>query len=230
MRRENNLFAEIAVTAPETSLHTQRKLRTVVDGSEYQGNISAHAEKTSQSATDPSSIRKHLCKCRENGLPCTSETSSVETSLHTQRKQTPFSRRRRTPRNISAHTEKTRTPPPQFCPLRKHLCMCRENTAIPKGTYQETETSLHVQRKQPHIVLEARYPGNISACAEKTVPMQTAIPILGKHLCMCRENLPLPFLAAFMPETSLHVQRKPVVTAAQTLGLGNISACAEKTS
>ena len=66
MRRENNLFAEIAVTAPETSLHTQRKPKKSIPSPRSNGNISAHAEKTSGCKNGKRDCRKHLCTCREN--------------------------------------------------------------------------------------------------------------------------------------------------------------------
>ena len=188
--------------------------------------------------------------CRENRSCKTINGHPSETSLHAQRKQPLCGNRSHRTRNISAHTEKTRTPYPQFCPLRKHLCMCRENALTTPCSAFNVETSLHVQRKLC-LLLETNYcVGNISACAEKTTKgradctdsEETSLHVqrklldrsvnpslLQKHLCMCRENRwPFETLERIR-ETSLHVQRKLLFSSIAFLLCRNISACAEKT-
>ena len=152
----------------ETSLHVQRKRRSLPNGRDGSRNISACAEKTVGHL-----LEVHL---------------KEETSLHVQRKHPFHPSLTLSRRNISACAEKTKSSFISNENVKKHLCMCRENSRVFAVQNEDQETSLHVQRKRgtaPAIPISG---GNISACAEKTHRRIRYKRAPRKHLCMCREN------------------------------------------
>ena len=117
----------------------------------YQGNISAHAEKTEANQEYISFLEKHLCACRENHVHYlvrlrldgnisahaektfghfSSSSHGGETSLRMQRKRSSLLDVMQNAGNISAYAEKTTAIQLQHEGSRKHLCACRENRAI----------------------------------------------------------------------------------------------------
>jgi len=132
----------------ETSLHVQRKRRSLPNGRDGSRNISACAEKTKSSFISNENVKKHLCMCRENSRVFAVQNEDQETSLHVQRKHCRSSSIPSEQGNISACAEKTAScqPSGRCSPetslhvqrkhphrhegrtgIRKHLCMCREN-------------------------------------------------------------------------------------------------------
>ena len=155
----------------------QRRPIYIVECSFNSGNISAHAEKTSNEDYDSLLYRKHLCACREDGKGSITVALEQETSLRMQRRLRQGGRGAVPARNISAHAEKTISEPEMPSESEKHLCACREDLRPMPYLSDPGETSLRMQRRLPNEAVQSALQGNISAHAEKTCITLSSLPL-----------------------------------------------------
>ena len=192
-------------------------------------NTSACAEKTVSADVSFAVAEKHLRLRGENSIVPPMEQAREETPPLARRKPGEKGAGGRGIRNTSACAEKTPACPRCRAIAEKHLRLRGENCLVDLAEEFDVETPPLARRKQFYTRLTLDEFGNTSACAEKTCAYTPAPSSSWKHLRLRGENSSVSKQIFSPVETPPLARRKLGNRRADRFGLGNTSACAEKT-
>ena len=137
----------------------------------HEGNIPAHAGKTSVARIIQAGLTEHPRSRGENAMPGSASTESEGTSPLTRGKHKPMATTLDTVGNIPAHAGKTHWRLPDTVAGEEHPRSRGENTSELPTQNARWGTSPLTRGKQLPISLENRRVGNIPAHAGKTIPL-----------------------------------------------------------